>query len=431
MSACRGCVYTQGAIMEFVHFFNYFVSFLFMICYSYQFIYAFIPHIRKDKPHAKEKMHRYAVLICARNEQAVIANLIHSIRNQDYPSHLITIFVMADNCTDNTAQVAHSAGAVVYTRTNRALVGKGYALDCLLENIEKDYGSYAFDGYFVFDADNILSENYISEMNRTFSDGYEIVTSYRNSKNYGTNWITAGYGLWFLRESRYLNHSRHLLGFSGCVSGTGFMFSNRILHSQGGWPFHLLTEDIEFSANNILKGIKIGYCHTAQFFDEQPVTFSQSFTQRMRWAKGNFQVLAKHGPQLMKTAFLRRDFSCFDMVMNLAPAAVLTFAGLVVNGIACTAGVLAGRDMNMVAVSILSTFTNAYMMFFAMGALTTLTQWHSIHTKPYKKLMYVFTFPLFMMTYVPITLAALVTDVTWRPIAHTDSCGLASIRNSR
>ena len=69
-----------------------------------------------------------------------------------------------------------------------------------------------------------------------FSDGYQIVTSYRNSKNYGDNWISAGYALWFLRESRYLNHARFLLGTSCAVSGTGFLFSRRVLEvtMQGG-----------------------------------------------------------------------------------------------------------------------------------------------------------------------------------------------------
>ena len=106
----------------------------------------------------------------------------------------------------------------------RDRVGKGYALQTLLGHLEQDYPA-GFDGYFVFDADNILDPDYIAAMNRTFSQGHDIVTSYRNSKNYGDNWISAGYALWFLRESRYLNHARSLLGTSCAVSGTGFLFS--------------------------------------------------------------------------------------------------------------------------------------------------------------------------------------------------------------
>jgi glycosyltransferase involved in cell wall biosynthesis len=113
-------------------------------------------------------MHRFAVLIAARNEEAVISQLIESIQHQSYPSQLIKIFVAADNCTDNTAAAAREAGAVVWERFNRKKIGKGYALNFLLKQIEKTCPDKPFDGYFVFDADNLLDENYISEMNKTF-----------------------------------------------------------------------------------------------------------------------------------------------------------------------------------------------------------------------------------------------------------------------
>ena len=201
---------------------------------------------------------------------------------------------MADNCTDETAKVARISGARVYKRFNLEKTGKGYALEELLRHISEDYPKNYFDGFFVFDADNVLEENYIEEMNKTFSDGYKIITSYRNSKNYGDNWISAGYSLWFLRESRYLNHARFLLGNSCAVSGTGFFFSREIFEKCGGWPFHLLTEDIEFSVHNITHGEKIGFCKNAVLYDEQPVLFSQSWHQRMRWAKGYRRTYKKH-----------------------------------------------------------------------------------------------------------------------------------------
>ena len=202
--------------------------------------------------------HRIAVLIAARNEQSVIGNLIDSVKAQDYPTELVDVFVVADNCTDLTGSVAGAHGANVYFRNDQTQVGKGYALQYLLHCIEEDFAPY--DGYLVLDADNVLSPNYITEINKTFSDGYQIVTSYRNSKNYGDNWISAGYALWFLRESRYLNGARCRLGSSCAVSGTGFLFSRRILEKCGGWNFFLLTEDIQFTIANVIRGEKVGYC---------------------------------------------------------------------------------------------------------------------------------------------------------------------------
>jgi cellulose synthase/poly-beta-1,6-N-acetylglucosamine synthase-like glycosyltransferase len=143
-------------------------------------------------------------------------------------------------------------------------------------------------------------------MNKVFSDGYDIITSYRNSKNYDSNWISAGYSLWFLRESKYLNYSRMLLDTSCAISGTGFCVSRSVIEKDGGWKYYLLTEDIEFTIDHVLKGYKIGFAPNAVLYDEQPTTFSQSWLQRLRWSKGFLQVWMKYGGRLIKGIFTKR-----------------------------------------------------------------------------------------------------------------------------
>ncbi len=406
-------------IMEILKTINFLIALIFFICYAYQFVYIPISLLKKDKPHKKTVKHKYAVLICARNEEKVIGNLIESIQSQTYGRDFVKIFVMADNCTDSTAAIARSAGANVYERFNKTFVGKGYALEELLRNIQNDYGP-AFDGYFVFDADNILDKNYIAEMNKTFSDGYEIITSYRNSKNYGDNWISSGYALWFLRESKYLNYARHLIGSSCAVSGTGFLFSQRILDKTGGWCFHLLTEDIEFSVHQILEGEKIGFCRGAILYDEQPVKFGQSWRQRMRWAKGYLQVFRKYGLKLICGIF-RGSFSAFDMTMSIMPAIVLTFIGIVANVSLAAIGVLEGGNIMIAVESLAECLLNSYVMIYFVGLVTTISEWRKIQSPAYKKLFYTLTFPLFMFTYIPISFAALFAKVTWKPIEHNVS----------
>lgn len=174
----------------------------------------------------------------------------------------------------------------------------------------------------------MLDCHFVEAMNRTFTDGYEVVTSYRNSKNYGENWISAGYALWFIRESRYLNNSRMLMGTSCAISGTGFLFSRKVIESTNGWVFHLLTEDIEFSVYHILQGRTIGFCADAVLYDEQPATFRQSWRQRLRWARGFLQVFRKYGFGLIKGMGKGR-FSCYDMSMTVMPAFLLTVALIV------------------------------------------------------------------------------------------------------
>ena len=123
------------------------------------------------------------LLFQQRNEKNVIGNLLDSIKKQDYPKELLTVFVIADNCTDNTAEIARSHGAICYERFDDEHKTKGFALQYLFEKIEEDYGCMSFEGYFVFDADNLLKSDYISRMNDAFDAGEKIITSYRNTKN--------------------------------------------------------------------------------------------------------------------------------------------------------------------------------------------------------------------------------------------------------
>ena len=404
--------------MKFFETLNVVLMFAFLLCYAYQFAYIPLAHLLRAKPHKKAALHRFAVLICARNEQTVICDLIDSLHAQTYPQDKLKIFVMADNCTDTTACVARGAGATVYERFDTAHVGKGYALDALLRNIARDEPE-GFDGYFVFDADNLLRPDYVERMNETFSDGNDIITSYRNSKNYGDNWISAGYGLWFLRESKYLNHARTLLGTSCAVSGTGFLFSRRVLEEQdGGWPFHLLIEDIEFSVSHILDGYKIALCPEAELFDEQPVTFRQSWRQRMRWSKGYLQVLRQYGGKLLAGIF-KGSFSCYDMSMNILPAFVLSVLSTVSNLSLLTLQIANGAGTAEATLAILQMLGSMYLTLFVIGAITTATQWKKLHTTAWKKVLYAFTFPVFMFTYLPISIAALFAKVEWKPITHS------------
>lgn len=405
-------------IIETVETIDLLIGTLFFVLYFYQFVYILIPFIKKDKPHKETKLHRYAVLISARNEENVISTLVDSIHHQDYPQELIDIYVIADNCDDNTAEEARSAGAIVFVRNDMENVGKGYALDYALNRIFNEFGENFYDGFFVFDADNILDTNYISAMNRTFSDGHRIITSYRNSTNYGTNWITAGYALWYIRESKFLNHSRMLIG-SGCaISGTGFLVHKDIIKRKGGWKQFLLTEDIEFSIANAIEGEKIAYCNDAILYDEQPQTFKQSWTQRLRWARGFLQVFKKYGARLLCSIFKKNGSTCYDMSMTILPSIFITIFIAVINAVAIAVGIFRGEDWMPIVLSLCRWVCGAYVTMFLIGLITTITESKRIHTSLWKKIKYLFSFPIFLFTYVPISIVAIFKDVTWEPTRH-------------
>jgi len=410
--------------------FNIAMSAIFSIGYSYQVIYLLAPFVlkKREMPAAAPRIYNYAVLIPARNESQVIEQLIASIHRQTYPKENITIFVAADNCSDDTAAIAKNAGARVWERFNKKQVGKGYALDFLFGKIFESYAQSDFDGFFVFDADNLLDENYIAEMNKTFNRGHKIITSYRNSKNYAENWLSAGYALWFLRESKFMNNARMLLGTSCAISGTGFLVSADIVLKNNGWPFFTLTEDIEFSVHNAIAGNRIMYCKAAIFYDEQPVTFRQSWDQRLRWAKGFYQVFGKYGAVLIKTMIKKRSFCAFDMFMTIWPAATFTAVTMLFNLAVIAFSFALGFDASAIGGLFASAVITLYILLFTIASITVATEWKRIHCQAFLKIAYLFAFPVFMLTYIPIAMAALFRRVEWKPIAHNAVKTLEEVR---
>ena len=394
--------------------------------------------------------------------------------------------MIADNCTDNTATVAREAGAIVFERFDQVRKGKSYALNYALDKIRRaegdEDGRTDYAGYFVFDADNVLDPGFIRAVNREVvrRPEFDAFTSYRNSKNYDDNWISSGSALWFLREAKFLSNARYRLGTSCAIGGTGFMVRAKILEDNEGWIHHLLTEDIEFSTDCIASGYRIGYVEDAIIYDEQPTTFRDSWRQRLRWAKGFYQVLLRYGARLVKGVGVRKGgrWACFDMFMTIAPAMLLTLTGVFANLFFCCMGLVQliamAPAMNEVITSaasaaavnanpfvvvislltgsafsgdvlsyittenlaaylsygsaratIVASFTSFLGCFVAFagimllfGGLTVITEWKQIHAKPAAKVKSVFTFPLFMLTYVPIALVAVFSKVEWKPIAH-------------
>ncbi len=404
--------------------FNTVVGALFSICFLYQVVFFFVGWLRGEvkQPPAK-KLHTYAFFIAAHNEEAVIANLVRSIKAQDYPEELIDVFVVADACTDETARVAREAGAIVYERNDLARKGKSWVMDFGFKRILEEYPG-KHEAFFIFDADNLIAPDYVRVMNDTFDQGYLAITSYRNSKNFGSSWVSSAYATWFLREARFLNNSRMLCGTSCAVSGSGYLISAKIVEGMRGWKFHTLTEDIQFSTFCAIHGVRIGYA-PAEFFDEQPVTFAASWKQRMRWTKGFYQVFFTYGKHLAKSVAVFRRFAAYDLLMTIAPGMLLTLLSILSNGTflvvsSLSHGFLAtDAELQTAVASLLMTFVFMYGTFFVMGLLTTVIERDHVHCRPaWRKVANLFTFPLFMFTYVPITVAALFMKVDWVPTPH-------------
>ncbi len=413
--------------------FNLIIGNLFMICFIYQAVYFVLGLVKHpSRPKAAATQHRYAFFIAAHNEEPVIANLVKSIKDQDYPSELIDIFVVADACTDDTARVAREAGAIVYERNDLARKGKSWVMDYGFDRILREYPG-KHEAFFIFDADNLLSREYVSIMNDVFDQGYMALTSYRNSKNFGSSWISSGYATGFLSEARFMNGPRMMLGASCAVSGSGYLISSKIVEAMHGWQFHTLTEDIQFSSFCAIHGVRIGYA-PAEFFDEQPVKLKPSIKQRMRWTKGFYQILFTYGGQFLKSIFRYRRFPAYDLFMTVAPGNLLTLVTVLVNATFLIVGGLShgflatDAELNACFGSILVTLAYFYVAYFVRGLATTVTEFKRIHCpQRWRLITNVFTFPLFMFTYIPLTLAALFLKVDWVPTPHDVSVTLEEV----
>lgn len=420
----------SSGLNGFIYFFSNIISLIFVIMYLHQFFYLIYGTFRKYKIKEKEfKLHKIGIVISARNESQVIANLIRSIQANDYPKDLYRIFVIADNCTDNTADICRDLGCIVFERNNTTKIGKGYALNFLFSRLhtEPQFKDIVPDAYIVLDADNIIKPNFITEMNKVYDSGYEMVTSYRNTKNFGKNWITAGYGYWFLHEAKHLNNSRMALHTSCAISGTGFLISTAVVKEFGNWSFFTLTEDIQCSTEYALTKRKVGYCGSAELYDEQPETFKQSWRQRERWAKGFYQVFGKNGWKLICKAFT--NFSCWDILTTIFPALIITMTLLIGLPVCSIIGLCIG-DYSAALSAIINlgiNFLYLYVIMFVIALLVLITEGKKIKASWYKKVFHLFTFPIFMFTYIPISISAAFKKVEWKPIVHTANISIEQI----
>ena len=479
--------------MDRINFINNIIGNILTIMFAYHAIYYIIGLFFTRKFKQAKNKHKYGILIAARNEEAVIGNLLESINKQDYPKNLLTVFVVADNCTDNTAKIAKKHGAKVYERFDEEHKTKGFALQFLFKNIEKDYGIKSFEGYFIFDADNLLNKNYISKMNNAFDSGEKIITSYRNTKNFDENWIASTYAIHWIRSIRCNHRARSVLRLATNIQGTGFLFANEIV--KNGWNYTGLTEDRALTADAVARGYKITYQDEAEFFDEQPISIKVALRQRLRWSKGHLLAFVETGPKLFVNIFfgkrfikdkwgiedkkrgfistliesIRHRFASYDTLMQLTPLAVINlfrwlivsiivssyfayYNGIIDLNIFGNYGVLSkiltiifgnhiikvDRGINAILISILVALwlkllsrISIYISNMANAVYVFIIEKNRIKKIPfYKKILYTLTWPTFDLIGVYTTYVALFVKVTWKPIPHTSKITIEEVDTS-
>ena len=375
----------------------------------------------KDKPLLVKKDHRFMAIIPAHNEENVIANLVESLKNQNYNKDLYDIYVIADNCTDNTAKIAKEAGAIVYERFDRVNKTKGFALNWFLQQKIKEDAPY--DAICIFDADNIVDKDFIKNMNKKLCQGEDVVQGYRDIKNPTDSWVTAGYALFYWTMHRFYHLARYNLGLSPLLNGTGFMVRFDVL-KPNGWDTETLTEDIEFSLKRIIKGKKLGWATDAIVYDEQPVGFKQSWSQRSRWTVGHIQCIQKYTKDLAIAVKEHKTLMNFDGLLYIVgsiPMFIISLLLVATNFFMYMAETMTGAEliyniiMYLVPTFLLPIATAMFIMF--------------LDKRPIKPMIKgLLCYPLFIGSWLVINFKCLFKrNTTWEKIDHVRSIKIAEV----
>lgn len=395
--------------------------FVFILLSPYLFYTIMGVFIRKRTFQPTDKIHHYAVLIAARNEEKVLPQLIDSIKKQRY-SGRIDIFVIADNCTDLTAKVARDLGCTVVERFDKHKIGKGYALHTLI-NYVVSIPNYECDAMVFFDADNLVHPDFFIEMNKAYASGETLICSYRNSKNFGSSWVSASSSIIFLREARYLHQPRYALGTSTHISGTGYLVKADYFRHEG-WDFYLLTEDIEFTINQIIKGRSVAYCASAMFYDEQPVRFMDSWNQRLRWLKGGLQCLMNYWWILATQFIKKRRWAIFEILYWVSPLPYIAISLSLMLSLAKFVYILIRLPWSWGTLLVASQYfyewaAVVYVVSWLIALLVIVSERRRIKATTWAKISSIFIFPFYVFTFLPLVYVALFSrSIHWKPIPH-------------
>jgi len=361
---------------------------------------------------------RIAAVIAARNEAAVVPHLVKSLLAQEYPRELFDVYVVPNNCTDNTEAVSLATGAKVLHCTE-PVTRKG---DALRQAFAQLTATGRYDAYCVFDADNLVHPGFFHQVNNVCLAGYDAAQGFRDSKNPFDSWLSGGTTIFYWFMSRVFNESRARLGLNCHLNGTGFMVTDALIKRQG-WETFTLTEDLEYTAQCALGDARIGWMPKARVYDEQPIRFIDSAVQRRRWTAGSLQCTWRYAARLWK-----KHTPCSLDAACLFTGNLMNYVGVISAVISVVKfwpllktnpGALAAGGIAYLAGMWLLCMAGAIIMLKMEGRLCR----ESVPT--------ILLFPLFMISWMPINIyASLTPPPRWRMVRHTRSVSLSDLKEA-
>ena len=400
-------------VIVIIYYILFALSFMFGMYFAVTGLFGFKNYHKSMFGRHKPK-YKFAIIVPSRNEEKVIGGLIKSLQKQRYPDKLYEVYVVPNNCTDDTAGAAKKAGANVIECTVPVKV----KADVLQFVFKKFKSRDDIDAYVIFDADNLVHPNFLARMNDALCEGVQVAQCFRDAKNMGDNWLTGSYTLFYFIQNFFFNRARMNFSGSAAINGTGFMIKKEVV--ANGFNTKTLTEDSEFTGQCALRGIQIAFVEEAITYDEHPQNFWASWKQRKRWTSGCISCLQIYGKDLLKTFFKTGNISCFDMVMMyLCP--IVMVLGFFLSIVLIV--------FHITGVELFDFFSYLYAMgilFFVLSYLATVAMNIFVVKYNKKSIKNVFSgiilFALFLATWIPINIICIFKKTEkWEEIKHDRS----------
>ena len=378
----------------------------------YHVFMTFFGWYRKKPASLCKPQKSFAVLVAAHNEEQVIGALLDNLRRLNYPKELYDIYVICDNCTDRTAEIVRSYHVHAYERRNPYLRGKGYAIDWMLKKLWKLPKQY--DAVVMFDADNLVAEDFLMHMNTDLINGHKVIQGYLDTKNPFDSWITSAYAISYWNVNRLAQLPRTNLGLACFLGGTGMCIEMNLL-KEIGWGATSLVEDLEFTMRCVQRGVYPKFNFDAKVYDEKPLTFKASARQRLRWMQGHFSVARKYFFPLLWQGIKERSWAKIDSALYAANVYNL-FIGSVLTLIYWIDYLLPGEKLSSIYHYTYSWITWFPFITYVLLILSLIVE--RVPLRIYKSLI---TFPIYLLSWSPITMYAFFTqnNKQWSHTKHT------------
>ena len=280
---------------------------------AYLLVLAVAYFVREERPPGPDQpSNRFAILVPAHNEEELVGNLCKSLLEIDYPGEKKEIYVIADNCTDETVKICQAYPVTVLEREDRDNPGKGQAIAWTLEQIQLA----EIDAVFIVDADSYVNRGILKELNRLINRGEQAIQCYNAVGNREDSGFTQ-----LLFVSRTINNllyqeAKIRLGLSACLTGNGLCFRSDLLQKRG-WTAFSAGEDWEYYAQLVADDIRIGFAAKAQVFHQESRSLDQATSQRLRWSSSRFSVARSLGVSLFLRGIRQRRWLMADAAAPL------------------------------------------------------------------------------------------------------------------